>query len=75
VTTQSCPHPHRQFGRVIFTDGTTHVVERCCDCGSNPRSFPFVPHSEVRVPLDSLPVLSDNRPPPGAPKQRSLFAE
>jgi hypothetical protein len=73
VLTTACPHSNRTLGRLIARNGAVHVVERCLDCGGNPRSFPFVPHGEVRVPLDSLPVLSDRRPAPDAPRQRGLF--
>lgn len=71
-----CPHRHKQLARLIARNGTVHVQELCTDCGDNTRGpGRWVPHHELRVPLDSLPVASDHRPAPGAPRQRDLFGE
>lgn len=72
--TSLCPHTRRQFMRVIMVDGRTHVVETCLDCGGNARgSGVWVPQHQLSVALDNLPIQSDHRPSPDAPKQGGLF--
>lgn len=65
-----CSHPRRQFYRVVIADGRTQVTERCLDCGANPRAAAWVPRSEVPVPIDRLPLLSEG---PRRPPQPGLF--
>jgi hypothetical protein len=76
MTRHLCSHLRRQMGRVIFADGSVHVREQCLECGANPRGpGAWVGRSELRVPLEDLPLLDDRRgrePGPGE-RQRGLF--
>lgn len=73
-----CPHRSRAMYRVVLRDGRTQVKEHCLDCGENPRGpGVWVGRSELRVPLEDLPLLADHHrsDAPAGPEQRTLFEE
>lgn len=71
-----CQHLRKAFFRLIASNGAVHVVEKCLDCGDNPRSGGvFVKHSEVASRIEDLPLLADHRGDENAPRQADLFGE
>lgn len=69
-----CPHRRKRFARAISSNGATHIMDQCLDCGGNARGTGrWVPASSCREDPATLPVAHDHRSPEARGEQPLLF--
>lgn len=69
-----CNHVKTEYGRVIFSGGSYHIVERCVECLANVRGpGVWVSRALLTVDPETLPVFSDRRSAEEKGEQKLLF--